>query len=107
MSLLEDQLSTLIGKKIIVTMSDGCKFRGILVNHDSKIIIMDDVYELSEGLQWVRPVVLTTVAKSVLEKKDVVDQSERGFLNKVIINTRHIIRLWPYEPHKIKNKAKV
>ena len=101
MSLLEDELSTLTGKKIIVIMSDGHKFRGNLVNHDSKILIMEDVYELSEGLQWVRPIIYKSVSKSILEKQDVIDQADRGYLNTVIINTRHIIRIWPYEPKNI------
>lgn len=101
MSLLDDELSTLIGKQIIVIMSDGRKFRGNLVNHDSKILIMDDVYELSEALQWVRPIIYKSVSKSILEKQDVIDRADRGYLNTVIINTRHIIRIWPYEPKNI------
>jgi small nuclear ribonucleoprotein (snRNP)-like protein len=101
MSLLDDELAKWIGKRIIVIMSDGRKFRGNLVNHDSKILIIDDVLELSEKLQWVKPIIHTSVSKSILNTQDVVDRSEREYLNTVIINTRHIIRIWPYKPQKI------
>ncbi|WP_455392743.1 hypothetical protein [[Eubacterium] cellulosolvens] len=101
MSLLEDELSTLIGKQIIVIMSDGRKFRGNLVNHDAKILVMDDVYELSEGLKWVRPIIYTSVSKNIIEKQDTIEHGKRGYLNTVLVNTRHIIRIWPYEPKRI------
>ena len=101
MSLLEDELSSLTNRNIIVIMSDGRKFRGTLVNHDSKILILEDVYELSDRLQWVRPIIYTTVSPTITDKQDVIDQADRGYLNTVIINTRHIIRIWPYEPKKI------
>lgn len=102
MSLLEDELDGLTGRVIIVVMSDGSKFRGKLVNHDAKILVLEDIYELSERLQWIPPVINTTVSKSITKAKDVVDQSERGYLKMVLINTRHIIRIWPYEPKRIK-----
>ncbi len=104
MSLLEDELGILTGKQMIVIMSDGRKFRGNLVNHDSKVLILDNVYELSEGLQWVRPIIYTSVSKSIIDKQDIIDQADRGYLNTVLINTRHIIRIWPYEPKKLSNK---
>ena len=101
MSLFEDELDGLTGRVIVVVMSDGSKFRGKLINHDAKILILEDIYELSDRLQWIPPVIYTSVSKSITKTKDVVDQAERGYLNMVLINTSHIIRIWPYEPKKI------
>ena len=101
MSLIEDELSSLIGQIIVVIMNDGKKFRGTLVNHDSKILIMEEVLELSDKFQWVKPVIYTAVSKNIANNQDIIEQSDRGYLNKVLINTRHIIRIWPWEPKKI------
>jgi small nuclear ribonucleoprotein (snRNP)-like protein len=101
MSLLDDQLAGLIGSQVAVIMTDGRKFRGKLINHDSKVLILEDVLELSDKLQWVKPIIYTSVAKSITENKDIVEQSERGYLDTVLINTRHIIRIWPWNPKKI------
>ena len=101
MSLIEDELSSLIGRNIVVIMNDKKKFRGTLVNHDSKLLIMEDVLELSDKFQWVKPVIYTAVAKNVADNQDVIEQSDRGYLNRVLINTRHIVRIWPWEPKKI------
>ena len=101
MSLIEDLLAELIGGEIAVVMTDGRKFRGKLVNHDSKVLILEDVLELSDKLQWAKPIISTTITESIADSKDIVEQSERGYLNKVLINTRHIIRIWPWKPKKI------
>jgi len=53
MSLFEDELDGLTGRVIVVVMSDGSKFRGKLINHDAKILILEDIYELSDRLQWI------------------------------------------------------
>ena len=101
MSLIEDELSSLIGRNIVVIMNDEKKFRGTLVNHDSKVLIMEDVLELSDKFQWVKPIIYTAVSKNITDNQDIVEQSDRGYLNKVLINTRHIVRIWPWEPKKI------
>lgn len=101
MSLIEDELGRYVDQNIVVVMSDGKKFRGKLIKYDLKIIVLEEVFELSERLQWVKPIIYTTVAKSMTDQQDVVEQSERGYLNEVIVNTRHIVRIWPWEPKKL------
>jgi small nuclear ribonucleoprotein (snRNP)-like protein len=101
MTLFDDELGKWIGKNIIVIMSDGKKFRGTLLNHDSKMLILEGVLELSEKLQWVKPIIHNTVSNSIFSANDVVDQSDREYLDTVLVNTRHIIRIWPYNPHKV------
>ncbi len=101
MSLIEDELERLVERNIVVVMSDGNKFRGKLNRFDSKTLVLEDVVELSDRFQWVKPVIYTTVAQSIAEKQDIIDQSARSYLNEVIINTKHVVRIWPWEPKKI------
>jgi len=101
MSLLEDELERLIEKKIVVVMSDGRKFLGKLIKYDSKIIVLEDILELSDRFQWVKPVIYTTIGKSGPETQDIVERAERGYLNEVLINNRNIIRIWPWQPMKM------
>ena len=99
MSLLDDELGNLIGGQISVIMTDGRKFRGKLVNHDSKVLILEDVLELSDKMQWIKPIIYTSISNTIADHQDVVEQSE--YLNKVLVNTRHIVRIWPWIPKKI------
>ncbi len=100
MSLIEDELNRLANKIIAVIMTDGKKFRGKLTRFDQKVIVLEDIYELSERQQWVRPIINTTISTTV-DQQDVIEQSARGLLNEVILNTRHVIRIWPWEPKNI------
>ena len=101
MSLIKEELERLINWKIIVIMTDGKKFRGRLKKFDEQALVLQEVYELSDRLQWIKPVIYTAVSKTIVKDQDVVEQSERGYLDEVIINNRHIIRLWPWEPKKL------
>jgi small nuclear ribonucleoprotein (snRNP)-like protein len=101
MTLISEELERLLNWKIIVVMTDGRKFRGRLKKFDEKALVISEIFELSERLQWVKPVIYTTVSKTMSKGEDVVEQSERGYLDEVIINTRHIIRIWPWEPKKL------
>ena len=101
MSLIEDELEGLVDRSIVVIMSDGKKFRGKLIRFDSKTLVIEDVLELSDRYQWAKPIIYTTVLRNVTDKPESVDQEDRGYLNEVIINTRHILRVWPWEPRKL------
>jgi small nuclear ribonucleoprotein (snRNP)-like protein len=101
MTLIEEELERLLNWKIIIVMTDGRKFRGRLIKFDSHALVIEEIYELSERLQWIKPIIYTTVAKASVDSSSVVEQSERGYLDQLIINTRHIIRIWPWEPKKI------
>ncbi len=82
-------------------MSDGKKFRGRLMRFDNEALVLEEVYELSDRLQWVLPVIYTTLMKKGSQPPDIVEETDRGYLNHVIINNRHIIRIWPWEPIKL------
>lgn len=101
MSLIEDELERLAERDVAVIMTDGKKFRGKLIRFDSKTMVLEDVLELSDRQHWVKPIIYTSVEESITEQQNTIDQAERGYLDEVIINTRHIIRIWPWEPKRI------
>jgi small nuclear ribonucleoprotein (snRNP)-like protein len=103
MGLLTQQLENYKGKRIAVVVVDGARLRGKLTSFDDRTIILEDVTELVDN-KWVRPLISRSLGNELTlpgtDLEHVVEDSDRksqGVLVKVIIHTRHVVRIWPWE----------
>ena len=103
MGILSQELEKYKGRRIAVVMVDGARLKGKVVNYDDRTIILEDVVELLDN-KWVRPLISRSFgsdlnkphAPTPADKHDPKDK-DAGVLVKVIIHTRHVVRIWPWE----------
>ena len=102
MTLESEELDLMLGKTIIVSMTDGVRFRGTLTKVGDRVIVMTDIVEMAEHGKWVKPVVSTaTFADVVCAGESTLSRDDRAYLDKVVLYKKHILRIWPWEPQKM------
>jgi small nuclear ribonucleoprotein (snRNP)-like protein len=108
MTLESDELDSMLGKTIIVSMTDGARFRGTLDKVGDKVIVMTNIVEMADHGKWVKPVVSTaTFADVVCAEESTLSIDDRAYLTKVVLYKKHILRIWPWEPQKMDDKEMV
>ena len=83
-----------IGRKFIIVTSDGGAYMGTLEEFDGDFIVLGDVFEstTSTSLMWHRVKLEYPI---VIENSTLAEEKKEEILMKrVIINLRHIIRIW-------------
>lgn len=78
---LKDVLGANRDRQMIVIMKDGRGFRGKLLRYDDEVIVLKEVFETQNQ-----------------------DVDEKGYMfwrrvlhSHLIINTEHVIRIWPWD----------
>jgi small nuclear ribonucleoprotein (snRNP)-like protein len=102
MTLESEELDSMLGNTIIVSMTDGARFRGTLSNVGDRVIVMTNIVEMAETGKWVKPVVSTaSFADVVCAEESTLSIDDRAYLTKVVLYKEHILRIWPWEPQKM------
>lgn len=108
MTLETEELDSMLNKIIIVSMTDGARFRGTLDAVGDKVIVVTNVVEMAEHGKWVKPVVSTaTFVDVVCAEESTLSIDDRAYLTKVLMYKEHILRIWPWEPQKMNDKDMV
>ncbi len=106
MGILHRRLRDYLGREIIVVMSDGRAFKGILTEFDETAVVLKEVLETATSeIRWKPPLVPVTGSRSSLNSDaGLLDfgVAEKGMarLKEVVLHPDGILRVWLYQPEE-------
>ncbi|MEM2976936.1 MAG: LSm family protein [Thermoplasmata archaeon] len=107
MGILHRRLRDYLGKEIIVVMTDGRAFKGILTEFDESALVLREVLETATGeVRWRPPLVPIPTPRNQPEGEAAgfitLGDGERSYgrLKEVVISPAGILRVWLYQPEE-------
>lgn len=106
MGIFHRRLRDYLGREIIVVMSDGRAFKGILTEFDETAVVLKEVLETATSeIRWKHPLVPVTGSRPSAESDvGLLDfgEAEKSMarLKEVVLHPGGILRVWIYQPEE-------